>query len=92
MSINGVTKFQNAMNIGRMKRCFWIMTCRKDKIRHKYLNGSIWPKLHPAPEPTLIMWNNLGIGPRQMKIRRFVVNIISVVVMIIGFAGIAFGN
>lgn len=92
MSMNGVTKFQNEMNIGFIQRCFLIMTCRKDKIRHKYLNNNIWPKLHPAPEPTLIMWNNLGIKIREMKIRRFIINVISIIVMVIGFAGISYGN
>ena len=38
------------------------------------------------------MWNNLGIEIREMKIRRFLVSFVSIIVMIIGFAGISYGN
>ena len=80
------------MDVGFFARAFMVCTCRKDKIRHKYLNENIWPKLHPAPEPTLIMWNNLGIGKYQRILRIFIINIISLFVMIFGFAGITYGQ
>ena len=80
------------MDIGIIKRCFLIMTCQKDKLKHKYLNGNIWPKVHAAPEPTLIMWNNLGIGYREKELRKFIVSILSIFVMIVGFALISYGN
>jgi hypothetical protein len=92
MSMNGVTKFQKAMDVGFFSRAFLTCVCRKDKIRHKYLDGKIWPTLLPAPEPTLIMWNNLGIGRYQRMIRIFVINVISILVMIVGFAGITYGR
>lgn len=92
MSMNGVTKFENAMNIGYFQWCFMYLTCRKDKIKHKYLNADIWPNMQPAPEPSLIMWNNLGITYKERRVRGLLVSIASIFVMIFGFAGISYGN
>lgn len=91
-SMNGVDKFQNAMNISKAKRCCLICICRKHQIRHKYLNGDIWPKLHAAPEPSLIMWKNLGIGKMNRFLRKEIINLFSVVIMLLGFLAISYGK
>lgn len=69
-----------------------IMTCRKKKIQHKYLNKKIWPKIYDAPEPTLILWRNLGHGQLNRFIRRTIVQIVSLAIIAVGFFAIAKGE
>ena len=89
--MNGVKKFREAINISRMRRLFYFITCRKKLIEHKYLNGSVWPELHNAPEPSQIMWSNLGYSRQNRYVRVLVVNFISIIVLCLGFYGIALG-
>jgi len=55
-SMNGVIKFQQAMNHNKLWRFWMIFSCRKEQIEHKYLNAEIWPSICVAPEPSAIIW------------------------------------
>lgn len=90
--MNGVKKFTNALNISMMRRILYKCTCRNHLIKHKYLNGSIWPKIHSPAEPSSIQWENLGCGPTNRLLRRQLVNLIALIIMILGFALIAVGK
>jgi len=63
--MNGKEKFLNALDINICKR--GLMRCQKkhEAIEHKYIGGK-WPKVDVAPDPSLIIWSNLGNG----KIKR----------------------
>lgn len=91
-SMNGVRKFREAMSMSIALRFWYIVTCRRSKIEHKYLNAKIWPELHKAPEPSQIIWSNLGCGPFNRFVRVTIVNLISVAVLASGFYGVAHGK
>ena len=91
-SMNSKSKFTKALNINICKRAFLICICRKNRIAHKYLNGNIWPKIYAAPEPTLIIWDNIGVGKLQHYLRILLVNLISLLVLVCGFFCISYGK
>ena len=82
--MNGKEKFLKAMNIGCCKRMF--MRCNKQgkELEHKYL-ANRWPEVNEATDPSLILWENLGIGKIRRWMRAFGVLLISVLLMILGF-------
>lgn len=87
-SMNGLRKFQDAMNFNKLKRGFYICICKKKKLTHKYLNGTIWPKILPSPEPSLILWENLGAGKFGIFVRRVFVSLFSLLLILFGFYAI----
>ncbi len=90
--MNGVSKFKSALDFSLFKRMVFILTCRKDQIAHKYLDDEIWPNLTVAPEPSLIIWLNLGINKVSRLIRKQILNLFSFVIIIIGFLAIVYLN
>ena len=88
-SMNGLQKFENAMKISCLKRAFLICLWRKDEFRHKYLDGEKWPKFSAPPEPSLIIWENLGVSKVSQLIRRGIINVLSIIVTILGFYGVS---
>jgi hypothetical protein len=90
--MNGVSKFKKAIEISRIRRAWIICSCRKKMIEHKYFEGETWPKFEEAPEPSLIIWNNLGISKGSRRIRTGLINIFSTVVMLSGFLMISYGK
>ena len=54
-------------------------------MAHKYLDGKVWPKVADAPEPSLIVWNNIGVSTLQKLIRVLVNYIISTIIVVISF-------
>ena len=91
--MDGVEKFQDELNISAGKR-YCINTCgccgNKKDIEHKYFNGK-WPKYERAPDPSLIIWGNLGVTPVRQCCRSFGVLIISTIIVIASFAAIVWG-
>ena len=83
-SMNGKKKFIEAMDVNGCKRC--IMKCRKkdDVIAHKYLGGH-WPSVTSAPDPSLILWANLGKGKIDRCGRSTLANIVAFILLLIGF-------
>lgn len=69
-----------------------VCTCRGWKIKHLYLNYTIWPKLYDAPEPTLINWENIDVGSFNRALRKIVLNLVSLIVLLAGFCIIAYGQ
>jgi hypothetical protein len=90
--MNGVKKFTNALNYSRCWRAWLMLTCRGGSLKHKYLHKTIWPKVEPAPEPTLISWQNLGVGAIGRFIRSAILNLIFTVILVAGFLAISFGH
>mmetsp|Transcript_2180 Transcript_2180/g.3250 ORF Transcript_2180/g.3250 Transcript_2180/m.3250 type:complete len:85 (+) Transcript_2180:2184-2438(+) len=78
--------------MSKLYRGFLICTCRGSRIKHKYLDGKFWPKPEAAPEPSLILWNNLGVSGCSRWIRTIAVNIISITIIVIGFLAISYGK
>ena len=90
--MNGLQKFYKAIKISRLRRCCIICTCRKSRIKHKYFEGATWPNFERAPEPSLILWNNLGISKGSRMVRTFLINLFSAIVMLCGFLMISYGK
>ena len=57
-----------------------------------YLDDEIWPNLTVAPEPSLIIWLNLGINKVSRLIRKQILNLFSFAIIIIGFLAIVYLN
>ena len=87
--MNGKRKFIKAMDIGCCKR--FILRCKKreDEIAHKYISGK-WPQVESAPDPSLILWANLGKGKIERCGRSTVSLILSILLLLIGFASIIY--
>lgn len=62
------------------------MRCRDQGhlIEHRYIGG-YWPKVKEAPDPTLIIWGNLGIGAIARCGRSACSNLIALIFLVIGF-------
>jgi hypothetical protein len=59
--MNGKQKFEQEMKISAVKRCCISLCGNKKSIDYKYLGGK-WPEIEEAVDPTLILWQNLGVG------------------------------
>lgn len=88
-SMNGKKKFLKAMNIGCCKRCWIRCQGKQDEIAHKYLGGK-WPEVKSAPDPTLIMWQNLGKGSIERCGRSTIANVIAFILLLVGFVFIVY--
>ena len=88
-SMNGKNKFIKAMDINCCKRC--CLRCQKkhDEIAHKYIAGK-WPTVHEAPDPTLILWENLGKGRIEKCGRSTLSNVLAFILLLIGFMSIIY--
>ena len=88
-SMNGKKKFLKAMDINCCRR--GIMRCKKqdDEIAHKYISGK-WPHVESAPDPSLIIWANLGKGKIERCGRSSLSLIISIILLLMGFAAIIY--
>ena len=71
-------------------RRMW-MRCQKkdDQILHKYLSGK-WPQVESAPDPSLILWSNLGKGKIERCGRNSLSLILSMILLLLGFAAIIY--
>lgn len=83
-SMNGKEKFLKATKVSACRR-FWLRCCRKkDKlnaIKHIYFEGK-WPKiLTETPDPSLIQWQNLGVGKCSRFLRAILIYSISILIM-----------
>ena len=88
--MNGCSKFKNALNISAFKRMLYYVRGRQNEIAYKYLDDSIWPEVTAAPEPTLIIWLNLGVGMFNNFCRKLFLNFVSLILLILGFIIIFF--
>jgi hypothetical protein len=64
--MNGKTKFLNALDKNRLScksRCLVSCGCphKVPELKDKLIGGS-YPEVQEAPNPTLIIWQNLGVG------------------------------
>lgn len=96
MSMNGKKKFLNALDkrrLGCCNRCLVNCWCqhRVEEIHHKLIGGA-YPEVMPAPNPTLIMWQNLGVGRISQCCRALLVYFLSALIISIGFAVIIYFN
>ena len=87
--MNGKDKFIKALDINCCKRC--ILRCQKkqDVIAHKYLAGK-WPTVLEAPDPTLILWENLGKGRIEKCGRSTISNVLAFLLLMVGFISIIY--
>ena len=82
--MTGKEKFLKAMDISSCRRC--IMRCQKrhDEIAHKYIAGK-WPTIKEAPDPSLILWSNLGKGKIDRCGRQTISNALSFILLLVSF-------
>jgi len=59
--MHGKNKFIDNMKVSSVKRCCIQKFGDKSLIDYKYL-GTNWPMVEDAPDPTVILWENLGYG------------------------------
>jgi hypothetical protein len=90
--MNGVQKFKNAMNFGYVYQRWMYYTCRYHKIEHKYLNGNIWPKLFEAPEPSLILWENVGARLCNRITRATIIHMCFLAIIVIGLYALSIAD
>jgi hypothetical protein len=84
--MNGKSKFLNDMKRG----CCKPNICSRKRDEYKYLGG-YWPEVSDAPDPSLIEWQNLGVGPFSRFIRQVVIYLVCAVIVIVCFAGVVYG-
>lgn len=77
------------MDINSCQR--WWLRCKKkdETIAHKYLGGK-WPKVMTAPDPSLIMWENLGKGKIDRCGLGSLTNVMAALLLLIGFFIVVF--
>jgi len=63
-------------------KCFKIGDFKS--IEHKFIGG-VWPQPEIAPDPSLVIWPNLGVGKLSRMFRSFIVYLIS-----LGIIGVSF--
>lgn len=77
---------------GKCRRCC-ILTCSKcgkpEDIEHKYLAG-YWPKPKTAPDPSLILWQNLGVSKLNRFCRQVFIYALSFLIIAVSFAVIIY--
>ena len=76
-SNNGKEKFIKAYKKGPCQRC-----CNYERHKHKYIDGK-WPKVSEAPDPSVIIWQNLAIGKCSRFFRSLGVWILSILIMLL---------
>lgn len=62
---------------------------RQGEIEHKYIGGK-WPKIGEAPDPSLIVWKNLGKGKIVRCGLQTATNILSGILLLVGFVTIIY--
>lgn len=85
----GKQKFLKAMDINACRRCCLRCSKKDDEIAHKYLAGR-WPDVKTAPDPSLIIWENLGKGNLDRCGRSTASNCLAFFLLILGFAVIIY--
>ena len=78
-----------AMDINSCKRCCLRCQNKHDAIAHKYIAGN-WPEVATAPDPTLVLWENLGKGGVERCGRRTASYIMAFILLLIGFSAIIY--
>lgn len=81
-SMTGQQKFIRAIN-----RTGWCARLCSNKHAYKYLKGK-WLSVKKGPEPTVINWSNLHIGPVSRGLRTLVVALITVLLLAVSIMGI----
>jgi len=87
--MNGKQKFLEAYDTKKLScgnRCYWKCGCH-DKVtewQHKLIGGEV-PEFHRSPNPTLILWENLGVGAVSRCCRAALVYFLSALIIAIGF-------
>ena len=86
--MNGKEKFLKAFKVDPCSRwCMYYNDYHWDDIKHKYL-GKRWPSVEEAPDPTLIIWKNLGKGRIERCCRNLMIFIVAIILVILGFLSI----
>ena len=85
--MEGKKKIMEELEISAAKRCC-IVYCgccgNKDALSHKYI-GERWPVFEEAPDPSLIIWSNLGVTQCGRLVRSILVFLLSVLVVVGSF-------
>ena len=89
--MNGKTKFLKAMQVSRCRRCLTrccggCSACCGDvqQLRNRYLGGR-WPRVSEAPDPSLIIWKNLGKGKIERCCRNVTIFLAAFALLSLGF-------
>ena len=95
--MNGKQKFMSALNRSKLScnhRCMLSCGCQRrvKELEHKLIGG-LYPEVTDAPDPTLILWSNLGVGRVNRCCRASLNYLFSVLIIAIGFVIIIYiGN
>ena len=81
--MNGKTKFMKAMRRSWCRRKCPRWYSYNQKEAHKYIGGR-WPRVKSAPDPTLILWNNLGYSKTERCLRGSYVTVAALLLIAIG--------
>jgi hypothetical protein len=95
--MNGKQKFKECLNPSKLSckhRCMLSCGCQHKvkELDHKLLGG-MYPQIRDAPDPTLILWENLGVGRLNRCCRASLNYFLSALIIAIGFVIIIYiGN
>jgi hypothetical protein len=63
----------------------------QSETKHKYFEGK-WPRVvAETPDPSVILWKNLGVNINQRRLRGFLIYLLSTVITLLSFALIMWG-
>jgi len=85
-SMEGKLRLLQLYNISRTAKC-----CNKSKLEDRKFEGKLLDVRHPT-DPSLILWENLGVSRKQRCIRISIVALISFLLMIATFIIIVFSK
>lgn len=93
-SMNGKKKFLRALdknNLTCWNRSKVRCGCEKDipELKDKLIGGT-YPEILDAPNPTLILWPNLGVGKMSQCCRALAIYLASIVIIALGFVAIIY--
>jgi hypothetical protein len=88
--MNGKKKFLKALKISRCQRCVLRCKGRSNEIEHKYL-GKHWPQVSDAVDPSLILWQNLGVSRFSQIVRQTIIYFICFILVCGAFLAIGLG-
>jgi hypothetical protein len=85
-SMEGKMRLLHLYNVSKWRRC-----CGKKAIQDRYFQGKFLDIRQPT-DPSLILWENLGVGRTQRCMRILLVTLISLLLMILSFVIIIYSK
>lgn len=92
-SMDAVPRINRSYEYNCCARCCVMSCCcgNRENLAYRYLRKT-WPEISPAPDPTIIQWQNLSVGPVGRCIRITFIGLVSFILMMVSFALIIYSK